>query len=121
MLHGIQFTAFAYRDGNNKVILSISNEYHNYQWDFVLRQNADHSWHEKHQNKGIAFDDVLCWCFSPILKESAAISEEMIGHLAHAPIQPLTMAQSVCARWFFLRFLSQTSRSVAHGVVMFSG
>jgi hypothetical protein len=30
MLHGIQFTAFAYCDGNNKVTLSMSNEYHNY-------------------------------------------------------------------------------------------
>jgi hypothetical protein len=119
MLHGIQFTAFAYRDGNGKVILSVSNEYHNYQWDLVLRQNADRTWHEKHQKGEIMFDDVLRRCFMALI--GSAISNEMIQLLLHAPVQPLTMAQSTCAGWFFQRFLSQTSRSVAHGTAIYSG
>ena len=116
MLHGIQLTAFAYRDGNGKVILSVSNDYHNYQWDLVLQQNADRTWHEKHQKGEIMFDDVLRRCFLSLI--GLAISNEMIQLLSHAPVQPLTMAQSTCAGWFFQRFLSQTSRSVEHGTAI---
>jgi hypothetical protein len=120
ILHGIQFSTFAYHDGNGKVMLSMSNEFHNYQWDLVLRQNADRKWHEKHQNKDIAFGNVLRWCFLPLLQGSS-LSVGMIHLLAWAPVQPLTMAQSVCAGGFFQRFLSQTSRSIDHGTAIYNG
>jgi hypothetical protein len=68
MHHGIQFSAFEYCDGNGKVTLSVSNEFHNYQWDLVLQQNVDRKWHKKHQNKAIAFEEVLCRCFLPLVR-----------------------------------------------------
>jgi hypothetical protein len=61
--NGIEQCAFAFWNGYNGVILSISTTCNSFEWDFVLQDPGMYGWHKKCQQRQISTDDVLCLCF----------------------------------------------------------